>query len=156
MTWSWFSTLSGLCLWKAHLKPVSRLPLHPFLAYKHHDLVLIFHAVWSLFEKGTPKAWGQIANTPFFSIPLPCGMQCPTFHLAKVPCLVLIFPDCLASVSSLHCKEDSNYVFPEIKLRSLIPNFHIHTSASDLFSPRIGLPILLQQNRQTDRGTRTI
>jgi hypothetical protein len=38
----------------------------------------------------------------------------------------------------MHCKEDSNYVFPEIKLRGLVPNFHIHTSVSDLYIPRIG------------------
>jgi hypothetical protein len=30
-----------------------------------------------------------------------------------------------------HCKEDSNYVFPEIKLRRLVPNLHIHTSACE-------------------------
>jgi hypothetical protein len=52
----------------------------------------------------------------------------------------------------MHCKEDSNYVFPEIKLRGLVPSFHIHTSLSDLYMPRIGPPILLQPNRQTDRG----
>jgi hypothetical protein len=98
-----------------------------------------------VFEKGTPKASEQIAATPLFSLPTPSGKLCPTFQLSKVPCLVLIFPNCLASVSSLNCKEDSNYVFPEIKLRGLIPSFQIHTSASDLYSPRIGLPILLQQ-----------
>jgi hypothetical protein len=49
-----------------------------------------------------------------------------------------------------HCKEDSNYVFPEIKLRGLVPNFNIHTSVSDLYIPRTGPPILLQPNRQTD------
>jgi hypothetical protein len=49
-------------------------------------------------------------------------------------------------------KEDSNYVFPEIKLRGLVQNFHIYTSVSDLYIPGIGLPILLQPNRQTDRG----
>ncbi len=27
---------------------------------------------------------------------------------------------------------------------------HIHVSVSDLYIPRIGLPILLQQNRQTN------
>jgi hypothetical protein len=50
-----------------------------------------------------------------------------------------------------HCKEDSKYVFPEIKLRGLVPNFRIHTSVSDLFIPRIGPPILLQPNTQTYR-----
>ncbi len=34
----------------------------------------------------------------------------------------------------------------------LSPNFHIHVSVSDLYFPRIGLPILLQPNRQTDPG----
>ncbi len=44
------------------------------------------------------------------------------------------------------------YLFPEKELRSLSPNFHIHVSASDLYIPRIGLHIFLQQNRQTNRG----
>ncbi len=40
------------------------------------------------------------------------------------------------------------YVFPERKLRGLIPNSYIHLSVSDLYIPRIG--IWLKQNRQTD------
>jgi hypothetical protein len=52
----------------------------------------------------------------------------------------------------LHCKEDSNYVFPETKLRGFVLNFHIHTFVSDLYISRIGPPILLQPNRQTDCG----
>ncbi len=32
----------------------------------------------------------------------------------------------------------------------LSPNFHIHVSLSDLYIPKISLPILLQTNRQTD------
>jgi hypothetical protein len=31
-------------------------------------------------------------------------------------------------VSAAHCKEDPIYVFPEMKLRGLVPNFHIHVS----------------------------
>ncbi len=59
----------------------------------------------------------------------------------------------LASPNShVHCKEDSNHVFPEIKLRGLVPNFHIHTSVNNLYIPRIGSHILLQPNRQTYRG----
>ena len=38
------------------------------------------------------------------------------------------------------------------KLRGLIANFHIHVSVSDLYIPRIGPHIWLQQNRQTDPG----
>jgi hypothetical protein len=51
---------------------------------------------------------------------------------------------------SLHCKENPIHVFPEMKLRGLIPNLYILVSLSDLFIPKIGLPIWLQQNRQTD------
>jgi len=32
------------------------------------------------------------------------------------------------------------------------PNFHIHVSVSNFNIPRIGLPIMLQPNRQTDPG----
>ncbi len=51
-----------------------------------------------------------------------------------------------------HCKEDSNDVFPEIKLRGFVPDFPIHTSVGDSYIPRIGPLILLQPNRQTDSG----
>jgi hypothetical protein len=50
----------------------------------------------------------------------------------------------------LHCKENPIYVFPGIKLRGLSHNFHIHISVSDLYSPTIGPPTFLEQNRQTD------
>jgi hypothetical protein len=44
------------------------------------------------------------------------------------------------------------YRFPEKELRGLSPNFHIRVSLSDLYIPRIGPHIFLQQNRQTDPG----
>jgi hypothetical protein len=37
-------------------------------------------------------------------------------------------------------------------MRGLVPNSYIHVSVSDLYILRIGLPILLQENRWTDRG----
>ncbi len=49
---------------------------------------------------------------------------------------------------SVHCNE--NPAFPEKELRGLSPNFHIHVSVSDLYIPRIGPLIFLQQNRQTE------
>jgi hypothetical protein len=58
----------------------------------------------------------------------------------------------ITMIRTLHSKEDSNYVFSEIKLRGLVRNFHIHTSVSDSYIPRIGPPSFLQPNRQTDRG----
>jgi hypothetical protein len=41
------------------------------------------------------------------------------------------------------------YVFPDMKLRGLVPSSYIHVPASDLY---IGMPIWLQQNSQTDHG----
>jgi hypothetical protein len=49
---------------------------------------------------------------------------------------------------TVHCTENQIYVFPEMKLRGIVPDSYIHVSVSD----RIGLPIWLQQNRQTDPG----
>jgi hypothetical protein len=47
-----------------------------------------------------------------------------------------------------HCKDTENsiQIFPEVKLHGLVPNSCIHVSVSDLFTPTIVLPILLQQN----------
>jgi hypothetical protein len=41
------------------------------------------------------------------------------------------------------------YVFPELKLRGLVPSFYIHVSVSDLYFPTIGPPILLLENMET-------
>jgi hypothetical protein len=43
-----------------------------------------------------------------------------------------------------HSKQDPIYVFPEMKLRDIIPNFHINVSVSDLYIPMIDTPVLLQ------------
>jgi hypothetical protein len=39
----------------------------------------------------------------------------------------------------LHCKKDLIDVFPEMKLRGLVPNFYILVSVSDYYIPTIGL-----------------
>jgi hypothetical protein len=52
----------------------------------------------------------------------------------------------------VHCYENPSYVFPETELRGLSPNFHIYVSVSNLYIPRNGPHIFLQQNRQTDPG----
>ncbi len=54
--------------------------------------------------------------------------------------------------SAMQCNEYPIYVFPEEELHGLSPNFHIHVSVSNLYIPRIGPHIFLQQNRQTDHG----
>jgi hypothetical protein len=72
------------------------------------------------------------------------------FLLCARLCLVISLCICTSSPCTLspNCKQDTIYVFPEIKLRS--PNFHIHVSVSDLHIPTIGPPVLLQQKRLTD------
>jgi hypothetical protein len=52
----------------------------------------------------------------------------------------------------LHFTKNPIYVFPEMKLCGLNPNSYVHVSVSDLYVPRIDVPIWLQQNRQTDPG----
>jgi hypothetical protein len=42
----------------------------------------------------------------------------------------------------LHCKEYPIYLFPEMKLRGLVPNFHIYVpNMSELYIATIGPPI---------------
>jgi hypothetical protein len=50
-------------------------------------------------------------------------------------------------ISKSHCTENPIYVFPEMKLRGLVPNSNIHVSMGDLNIPMVGLIILLQPNR---------
>jgi hypothetical protein len=45
--------------------------------------------------------------------------------------LLLAVLRCLYYIT--HCKENPIYVFPEMKLLSLVPNFPIHVSVSDLY-----------------------
>jgi hypothetical protein len=52
----------------------------------------------------------------------------------------------------MHCHKNPIYVFLFWELRRLSPNFNIHVSVSNLYIPRIGPHIWLQQNRQTDPG----
>jgi hypothetical protein len=42
-------------------------------------------------------------------------------------------------VTTRHCTENSRHIFPEMKLRSLVPNFNIHVSGNNLYIPTIGL-----------------
>ncbi len=43
----------------------------------------------------------------------------------------------------MHWKQDPFYVFAEMILRGLVPDFYVQVSVSDLFIPAIGPPILL-------------
>jgi hypothetical protein len=39
----------------------------------------------------------------------------------------------------MHCPKNVKQIFPETKLRGLVPNFYSHVSASDLYIPTISL-----------------
>jgi hypothetical protein len=59
---------------------------------------------------------------------------------------------------TVHCTLQRQYtekIFPVMNLRGLSPNSYIHVSVTDLtdlYISTICLPILLQENRWTDRG----
>ncbi len=64
---------------------------------------------------------------------------------------------CLDTISNpttlqRHNTEKLKQIFPEKELCGLSPNFHIHVSVSDLYTPMIGLPILLQESLIQYRG----
>jgi hypothetical protein len=73
------------------------------------------------------------------------------FHQNRV-IMPIIYVNYMCLMLYLHYNENPIYVFPEKELLGLSPNFHTHVSESDLFIPRIGPHIFLQQNRQTNRG----
>jgi hypothetical protein len=50
-------------------------------------------------------------------------------------------PPLLSLCSPPHCTENPIYVFPEMKLPGLVPNSYIHVSVSNLYIPRVSLPI---------------
>ncbi len=53
--------------------------------------------------------------------------------------------------NSLSSTENLKKIFSEKELRSYSPNSYIHVSVSDLFNSLIGMPILLQENKWTER-----
>jgi hypothetical protein len=59
----------------------------------------------------------------------------------------------MASLNTLqrHNTENLKQMFPEKELRGYSPNSNIHISESDLYIPLIGLPILLQESRWSER-----
>jgi hypothetical protein len=56
-----------------------------------------------------------------------------------------------SSYSILHCTQNPIYVYPEMKLRGLVPNSYIYLSVSDLYIySQDRSAYCLQQNRRTD------
>jgi hypothetical protein len=99
--------------------------------------------------------------TPLVSVLVACRFvkTTRTYYCTLLPLPLVPLISCslrpigyrVLSCSRSSHKENSIYVFPEKKLRGLIPNFYIHISVSDLCIPTIGPHVFLQPNRQTDR-----
>jgi hypothetical protein len=52
----------------------------------------------------------------------------------------------------IHCTENPIYVFPDMKLCSLVPNSYFHVSVTDLYNAGTRLVIWLQKNRHSGPG----
>ncbi len=52
-----------------------------------------------------------------------------------------------------HYTENAKQIFPEMKLRGLVPSSYIHFAVSNLYIPTIGLSILLQESWWTNLGS---
>jgi hypothetical protein len=74
-----------------------------------------------------------------------------TRHLSKIQHLLLslsrsnIAHILVSGPFFLPCKQDPIYVFPEMKLRGLVPNFHIHVfqNCGKIGGPLVGIYKLL-------------
>ncbi len=80
------------------------------------------------------QKWNCAASFPISTFTYRGGMKDrPSFPILQY----------LKGLCRQYCKQDPIYAFPEIKLRGLVPNFHIHVPVSDfhIYSH------LLQQNR---------
>ncbi len=77
-----------------------------------------------------PLLYQDVTPLNFLRSVSPVSLSCPSF----------------VCTLQRHCTESSKQIFSEMKLRGLVPNSYIHVSVSYLYIPRIGLPILLQQN----------
>jgi hypothetical protein len=78
----------------------------------------------------------------------------PNFHIkvtqSEIKMPVLFLRNRIDTLER-HDTKNSKQIFPEKKLRGFSMGFHSHVSLSNLlFIPRIGLPILLQENMWTD------
>jgi hypothetical protein len=60
----------------------------------------------------------------------------------------LVQPNEPNSSRGIHCTENPIYVFPEMKLRGLLPNSYIHVSVSYLCIPRIARRYNVEIERQ--------
>jgi hypothetical protein len=88
------------------------------------------------------------------------GFLCIYIHNIQACQIVLVSPKRNREEES-HCTENPIYVFPEMKLCGLVPNYYIHVSVSDLYTvfpgwvclfgcSKIGRPIIGKYKSLTD------
>jgi len=120
--------------------PFINYTVHPF---SHPELLFPLPYIVFLFNLSSLSYSKYFFSIPIFLLPIVHPHLTMLHRGRKRPLRMLV---------DSHCKENPIYEFPEKKLRSLSPNFHVHISVSDLHIPRIGPPMFLLENRQTDRG----
>jgi hypothetical protein len=130
------------------------------------DCLSVLHSVFQ--GKNIPKYSNSRVNlnilvvTTYFTN-LTAESQAPYFfckinnvqaqNVAIVEPNILYFePQQYEKISTVHSNENPISVFLFWELRGLSSNFHIHMSVSDLYIPRNGPHIFLQQNKQIHRG----
>ncbi len=134
---------------------ISQIFLRHFLT----ELTYLGWTYWTLVQHGgsccaasccppplSPSASGGCCSSSSASPPPPH----PPLHL-EIQTTFVIYLICAAL--QRHNTENCYQIFQGKELRGLSPNFHIHVSVRDLYSLRIGLPILLQENIWTDPGS---
>ncbi len=61
--------------------------------------------------------------------------------MSSVAYILHVIVNLCTTHNNTHCNENPIYIFLFWEKRGLSPNFHIHVSVSDLYSPKIGLHI---------------
>jgi hypothetical protein len=96
-------------------------------------------------EKSRRRSWIRIRNPV---VPVSGSGSEPNRHGSGTRACFIIYRLKVPSFDLfLRCKENPIYVFSEIKLRGLVPNFPIHVSVSDLYIPMMGPPNVFPPER---------
>jgi hypothetical protein len=112
--------------------PPTPPPTHPSVAERREGLSSLLVSLGLLFCSGPP---------PEESVGAPDRMTVSHHSKSEGWPSSPISPPPSSLFCNLHCNENPTYVFLFWEKRGLSPNFHIHVSVSDFYSPRIGLHI---------------
>ncbi len=105
------------------------------MGWWHHQLQPSLHSSelqkrgWEM-KGGTEMTASLILSLYYKNLVQTVQKNLPLLHYC-LPLCRLFVPMHLKTACA-HCKQDPIYVFPEMKLHSLVPNFHSRVSVSDL------------------------